>query len=531
MNPASTLLFTLAVKATVILVAAFLSTLALRRAPASSRRFLWILTAVSLLALPVLSLLIPPLKFQPPPMTQAISFNPAPAASSVVVIPGVAMLPAPKPAPRQIPWLTLLWFVGIVAVAGHLAAGIARMSWLARKAARIDPPEDARRLAATLGVTRVAFFESDRVAMPLTWGIFRPRVLLPENRSAWPVDRQHLVLAHELIHVQQRDCFFQLLMQFACALYWFHPLMWLAAAQFRRERERACDDGVIRLGINGPEYAGHLLDLARSLKPAPRPVLAVAMAHQSNLESRVLALLDAKVNRAKLNRRAAIAAALTAICLLLPLASVRAQNGVATISGTVYDASGAVIPRANVLLNNLDTQAKEVAVTNPAGVFQLNSIPAAHYALEVSTPGFKIYRRNVLLQSNVDQRLDIIMDVGGITEQVKVTAPKPANTAALQSVRRRIKVGGMVQAAKLISRVEPIYPETARQRGIEGPVLLQAVVSTTGDIISVQILNSADPDLARAASNAVEQWRYQPTLLNGEPVEVITTITVDFTLQ
>jgi len=87
MTPTTAVGFNFALKSTVILLAAFAATFTLRRAPASSRRFLWILAAVSLLALPLLTLLMPQLKIQPPPMTQAISFNPAPAPASVVLFP------------------------------------------------------------------------------------------------------------------------------------------------------------------------------------------------------------------------------------------------------------------------------------------------------------------------------------------------------------------------------------------------------------------------------------------------------------
>jgi len=343
-----------------------------------------------------------------------------------------------------------------------------------------------------------------------------------------------LVLAHELIHVQQRDCLIQLLMQFVCALYWFHPLMWLGAAQFRKERERACDDGVLNLGIAGPEYAGHLLDLVRTLKAGARPSLAVAMAHQSNLESRLVALLDTKVNRKKLGRTATALATLAAVCLMLPLASVRGQSagGKGTLWGIVTDPSGAVIPSVTVLANNLDAHTQETAICNAAGEFTLKSVPAGHYTLEVMIPGFKVFRQNnVVLNANDTQRLDVHMDMGNISERLEVIGKKPASQIAPASVPHRIRVGGNVIAARLVSKVEPIYPEYAQQQGIQGAVMLQAIISKEGSVMSLGVVNTADPDLARAAMTAVGQWHYQPTLLNGQPVEVVTTITVDLKLK
>jgi TonB family protein len=95
-----------------------------------------------------------------------------------------------------------------------------------------------------------------------------------------------------------------------------------------------------------------------------------------------------------------------------------------------------------------------------------------------------------------------------------------------------VRIGGNVQATKLISQVKPVYPESAQRQGIEGTVLLRAVIARDGSLLSIGVMNTlADPELASAATDAVKQWRYEPTLLNGEPVEVVTTISVNFHLQ
>jgi TonB family protein len=523
----NSVLFALAIKASLILVVAFLVTFALRRAPASARRLVWVLAGACLLSLPVLSAVSLPVA-----IGHVWSEPTWVSSTEVEVAIPVVQLAAPKPAP--VPWIPIVWASGALAVLLRLAAGMLRILWLARDAKRIEAPEAAAELTQRIGVRRVAFVESDRVAMPITWGVLRPLILLPRGRSEWPPERMRLVLAHELIHVQQHDCLIQLLMQFACCLYWFHPLMWLGAAQFRKERERACDDGVLNLGIAGPEYAGHLLELVRTLKAGARPSLAVAMAHQSNLESRLVALLDAKVNRKKLGKTATVLATLAAVCLMLPLASVRGQSpaGRGTLMGTVTDPSGAVIPNATVLANNVDAHTQETAICNAAGEFILKSVPAGHYMLEVMIPGFKVFRQNgVVLNANDTQRLDVRMEMGNINERLEVIGKKPASQVTPAVVPHRIRVGGMVIAARLVSKVEPIYPEYAQQQGIQGAVLLQAIISKEGSVMSLSVVNTADPDLARAAMTAVGQWHYQPTLLNGEPVEVVTTITVDFKLK
>ena len=104
--------------------------------------------------------------------------------------------------------------------------------------------------------------------------------------------------------------------------------------------------------------------------------------------------------------------------------------------------------------------------------------------------------------------------------------PPPPKAAAVQ----RIKVGGNVQAANLVKRVTPVYPPLAKQARIQGHVLLSAVISKEGTIQDLKV-NSGHPLLVQSAMDAVRQWQYKPTMLNGEPVEVSTEIDVNFTLN
>jgi protein TonB len=111
---------------------------------------------------------------------------------------------------------------------------------------------------------------------------------------------------------------------------------------------------------------------------------------------------------------------------------------------------------------------------------------------------------------------------------------KPSSLAPSTQVDdspQRIRIGGHVQAGHLMRQVRPAYPKSARYQGIEGTVLLDAVIGTNGDVLSLVVVNKlADPDLAAAALAAVKQWHY-PTLPSGVPVEVVTTIAMNFTLQ
>jgi periplasmic protein TonB len=114
--------------------------------------------------------------------------------------------------------------------------------------------------------------------------------------------------------------------------------------------------------------------------------------------------------------------------------------------------------------------------------------------------------------------------IGGVIGGMGGAPPPP------RPVQSRIRQGGAVQAALLVNKVQPVYPPLARQTRISGTVRLHAIISKSGQVEQLEVI-SGHPLLVRAAMDAVQQWRYKPTLLNGEPVEVDTTIDVIFSLN
>jgi len=122
--------------------------------------------------------------------------------------------------------------------------------------------------------------------------------------------------------------------------------------------------------------------------------------------------------------------------------------------------------------------------------------------------------------------------IGGIIGSVPMAAPPPPPPPVKAEVKQvqRIRVGGNVQAANLIRKVTPQYPPLAKQARVQGTVKFQAIIGKDGTIQNLQLL-TGHPLLVPAATDAVKQWLYKPTLLNGEPVEVVTQIDVNFTLS
>ena len=201
----------------------------------------------------------------------------------------------------------MIWLAGFLISIGRLMLGIATVWRLSRKASEITDPTWTALvfdISRQLGLQRrVALLKSARIAMPQTWGALRPAVLLPAEADNWTIERRRVVLMHELAHVKRKDWLTQVMAQTACAYYWFNPLVWMAARRLRMERELACDDQVLEKGTRASDYADLLLDIARSLHSGSCSSLtAVAMARQSQLEGRLLAILNPSLNRKGLNR-------------------------------------------------------------------------------------------------------------------------------------------------------------------------------------------------------------------------------------
>jgi len=357
--------FAVAWKSLVVLGAAALAALAMRRSSAAARHLVWTLALAALLALPVAVLVVPdtPIAILPAPAAGALAQRLQPEAATVRAEPremnagpvdpaasdagaaarGDAAQPASAPAfPRTLPAWLMLWTAGLALVFARLVAGYAWVAWSARRSERITAGAWrtlVERLARTIGLaSEPPLLRAPGTAMPMAWGVLRPVVLLPGGADAWPDDRREVVLLHELAHIRRRDCLTQALAQTVCALYWFNPLVWLAARRLRAERELACDDLVLQSGAEGPSYAAHLLELARTLRDVRGGALAtVAMARRSELEGRLLAILNPARDRRAPGRHLSAVLAISLVILLLPLAAVRPVAG-AAVAATVVPA-------------------------------------------------------------------------------------------------------------------------------------------------------------------------------------------------
>jgi beta-lactamase regulating signal transducer with metallopeptidase domain/tetratricopeptide (TPR) repeat protein len=218
--------------------------------------------------------------------------------------------------------------LGAFLMLAHMLLGIAGVWFVARQATPFDSDEARREVHAArhqLGLdSSVRLLTSTRISVPVLWGFFRPVLLLPADVTTWPAERLRVVLLHELSHLKRFDGLSLLLTRAAVALFWFHPVAWSLERAGRSECERACDDLVLAGGTKASDYADHLLAIARSM-PSFDPFRSVtlAMSRKSQLEGRLLSILQPHVVRRAFSGRAVGIACALAIVVILPIAAVR----------------------------------------------------------------------------------------------------------------------------------------------------------------------------------------------------------------
>ena len=522
-------------KGTAILAAAFLAAALLCRASAAARHFLWTEALAALLVLPLIVAWAPKWNLN---VRRAVPQAPSAAAAAGVQTRIVVRPSAAAPEKPSTPVWLWVWMFGAAVAGARFATGALRTRRMVRRGAPAAYAETpARELARSFGIRRtVAVLEAAGAPVPLACGLLKPAVVLPHGAAGWTQARLTTVLRHELAHISRWDLAAQALGQVVCCLYWFHPMAWLAARRLRHERERACDDAVLACGTEPHEYASDLVDLARGMAQRRRSWAdAPAMAESSDLESRVRALFDHSRNRRPLGWKAALAIDGAMLAMLIPLASLamHAQAARGALVGIVFDPSGARVPFCQVVARNQDGGNQEQTRANEAGEYRFNAIAAGQYVVEIAAPGFKKLKLNAAVAAAQVVRADGNLEVGEVTEAMTVTGQKPPTvTPKTAGTPQRIKVGGNVQAAKLLHQPKPEYPADLQQAGVQGTVVLQGIISKDGDVIGTKVLSTGvDQRLIQLALNAFQQCRYQPALLNGEPVEVLTTISIDFRLN
>ena len=342
-------------KSTVVLILGLLVTTLLRSAAASTRYAVWALTFATIVALPVAMAFAPTWRVAvaPAPITPAVE-SVAPSSFSAAPLPTMTATPqagvesavtnvGESPASsRAVPpqaLIVLIWIAGALFVVLRIITGRYSLRRIVRNATPLTTPDWMSLVAREsehLGLQQdVRVFSSNNVSTPLAAGLRTPVIVLPADAESWSRDHRQVVLRHELVHIARGDALVCLLSGIACAAYWFNPFVWIASRKLRTEQERSCDDRVLTLGTPAADYAEHLLEVARSARNiGMHSFVSVAMARPSQLEGRLLAVLQNR-RRGSLGRKRAVmvsVAAVIALSVVSALRPVRAESAIVVAS-------------------------------------------------------------------------------------------------------------------------------------------------------------------------------------------------------
>jgi|GEM_PF-1366991 len=367
-TPLLELLSHTAMKGAAVLLVALLLGLILRKTAASRRYAIWLTAIAALAVLPLAMWALPAWRvlpkasagqewpgFEPEVRTESegaivmVTGNrvPSPAAQAELQEPGPAA--APPSFSWPISWqdvvskLPLVWML----IAGGFLLRLGLSAWcLHRLEATLTPGEFAvvAQTARELGLKRMPrLFVGPPDAVPMVWGVLRPRLLLPQGFESWSGEKQRGVLLHELAHLKRGDPLALWIAQWVKALHWFNPLAWLTLRQLRADQERACDDTVLRRGVRASDYAQSLLDLSRHNRLAPGLSLcALTITRCAPVEARVKAILDPSRRRDPLTVRWLAGLGGGALLITLPVAMLHAIEGT-KLRGRILDRNGVVL--------------------------------------------------------------------------------------------------------------------------------------------------------------------------------------------
>jgi len=382
---------------------------------------------------------------------------------------------------RSVPWIMLAWLAGVLVFLGRLSAGFLiarRMRLVATQAPPADLQEMFDDLRHRLRVSRpVRLMKSALVQVPTVIGWLRPVVLVPVSCFTGLSGAQiEAILSHELAHIRRHDYLVSVFQSVIEALLFYHPAVWWVSKQVRRERECCCDDLAVAVGGDALAYAKALSYLEERRSSLPEVALG---ANGGVLTMRIKRLLGC-------TERSAASQFAAAMVLTVVVAAIAASIG--------------TMARA---------EAKTAARIAPA------MLP-----VELETPDA------LNMQIAVPARRAASFAVAAV--EPPPPAPDGPPTVVNPSPTGPIRVSSGTMAKSLIFKPDPIYPADAKAAHVQGAVVLHALISKAGTIENLTVV-SGPPMLQGSAMDAVKQWKYKPYLLNGQPTEIDTTITVNYT--
>ncbi|HEY1754275.1 MAG TPA: TonB family protein [Bryobacteraceae bacterium] len=586
----SSLAGSIVAKATVTTALGLLGAWLTRRSRAAVRHAILAATFGMLPALPIAAIFAPPIRIAvwaaPPERVASTAGEMIPA-----VLAEQASIEA-RPASRS--WRpslsTLLlsgWIAGVALFLLPVLIGLRQIRrW--RRSARPWPlgQSEVDQLARDCGIARrLEVLLHEALPGPMTCGVLHPAILMPPDAQSWDGENLKRAIVHELEHIRRGDWLTQCLARLICAVYWFHPLVWMAWRRLALAAERSCDDAVLG-SSEATAYAEQLVGLAKRLSIREKAPL-VAMANHADLSARVNAVLDSRQRRGRAGKPS-IAFACTAAAVLVttmsPLAMVAAPPAPAIAAGVLQ------IAPPEIALAQVAVAALRHAPAGPR-IFQF-AAPAT------STPRFfgstTLVIANVVVPDMTGKNIeglrytDFAITEDDAPQTIVVFEPVPAPPATvaqapvlsyyilgyytsnrnMDGAYRKIKItrtddptgrieyrngyyydklwqraGGPAQAVPrtdqdssnpgdpvAIYKAEANYSEEARKAKWQGTATLSVDIDATGAVTNAQVIRSLGLGLDEKALEAVKQWKFTPGTRDGNPVPVQAQVQFSFRL-
>jgi len=480
---------------------------------AGLRHLVWLTALGTLLVFPAASLVVPPRVV----IARALEVT---APVPMMIAPAVeGAAPAAMPEASLLPDLTLeeiaaaafvLWFAGACWAGSRLMAGALGLHLLRRRSRpHALSASDLPKIAMCRRECELRLSASQEG--PMTWGFFRPVILLPGTAPTWTRERMQAVLVHELAHVRRRDSLTQSLALLICAFYWPNPMIWLAARALRREAEIAADDAVLGSGMKPSAYAGELLQLASEFRGHGLAVSGVSMASLSSLEARVTSVLATN----SLRTGATFMDVVKLACL-----GVIATTALAFARPDIVDAQNPAPPRDPAVVSAPLPPAPSVEAS-PSEVPAAPEAPAVAdvpVRVEPATPASPARPvRHVVHVHVIHHRHGVPAEQDININQVQIDAAIEQARQAQEQLRRvEPEIRKAIAAARIDEKVvkamqdaEPrIRAEMARAMAKAQPAIRQAIANAHISEKVAQALRDAQPKIDAALAKAREAQRH-----------------------
>jgi TonB family protein len=507
--------------------------------------------------LPIASVVSPPVRIAVTPAARALlTLSPVANAipSAAPAQAGVTAAPVVSPS-TDFPVSALLlaaWMAGSVLFLLPVAMGLWQVRSLRRSALPWSQGQSAvDGLAVEAGIRRRVEVLLGALPGPMTCGVAHPAIVLPMDAQTWEAEDLHRALVHELEHVRRADWPIHCLARTACAVYWFHPLVWMAWRRLELEAERSCDDAVLGRS-EATAYADQLVGLARRLSTSEKSPL-LAMASRADLAARVGAVLDSRQRRGRAGVFAVALACAAAAALVLtvsPLRMVAAepqdQPPAIKVTPSLQFSGSSLLVITTVVVNDSsgrvvegltagDFAVAENGVPQGISVFEFQKLPEPPPGTPDAPTSYYVlgyYPTNTA--SDGKFRKITVTRKGDDTAQLHY---RPGYT-----MRTGVGLDGTGSAGPaysppldftppgLIYKREPEYSEEARKAKYQGAVSLYVEIDTSGRVVNIRVLRSLGLGLDMKAIEAVKQWRFRPGMKNGSAVAMQAQVTMNFRL-